>query len=1147
MKTTNVKTKLIVAVLILTVTISATAQITSFSYQGRLSENGVLANGFYDFTFAVYDNATNQLGNAIQINSVSVNSGLFAVSLDFGSGVFNGAPRWLLIGVRTNGSQSPHTFLSPMQKIESTPYAIYANSAENLAGNIADSKLSSNIPRLNEPINFQSEVTFGLTVGAPFYVSNSVRIPNLNADLIDGLDSTAFSRTSHVHSAEQITSGTLADARLSANVAFSDRNNAFSGNNTFPGMVIATNPMNIFYGSFTGNGYGITNLNANYLVGSIQSSNLAPNIARLNSAANFTGNVSFTPSNGAPFTVGSSIKITNLNADFLDGLDSSEFSKTNHLQPADTIIGTLPDQNLSTNVALLNRGQSFNGSNIFSGVVVATNSNNTFVGNGFGLQNINATNVVGVLSIMTIPTNVARLNTLANFSAPVVFNPSYGAPFSVSNSIKVMNLNADLLDGLDSAAFASAAHNHNAGDIASGTLLDSRLSSNVAMLSRNQQFTGNNLFSGTVTITNPLSVISGNGYGITNLQATNIIGILGLQNIPSGFARLSSNQTFTGIVGFTPTSGGAPFTVGNTNVVTNLNADLLDGLSATNFWKIGGNSGAGNPSILGNTDNFPLEFRVNNVRALRIEPKSLAPNIVGGNSANSSGSGEGMFIGGGYLNSVTGNYAVVSGGYNNVSTAAGAVVGGGDRNQATNMSATVPGGAFNIAGGIYSFAAGYSARALHSGTFVWSDSSSGSDFTSSAANQFLIRAAGGVGIGVTNPLAALHISGNVIAANIQASTLRLTNAPTAGGFLTCDVSGNAAWSASPWRSFSISGIPNIIGGHGSNFINSAVYGSVISGGGGSTESNTISVNYGTIGGGSANRVNGEYGVISGGKSNLLSALYGTISGGINNYTRDNGGAVGGGAYNNAVGYYTTVSGGYNNSASNNYAVVSGGAGNQSLAAYSFIAGGYGNKAYGSYSAISGGYNNQSSNSYTSVGGGYYNQATNTYATVPGGRENTAGGSYSFAAGYRAQAIHSGSFVWSDSSSSSTFTSTSNNQFLIRAAGGVGIGLTNPASALHVNGIITATGFNGTGSLLSLGTTDNQPLELKVNRQRAIRIEPGNGDAINIIAGSKVNSVDSGIMGATIAGGGASNIYGYFSPNKIQADYSAIGGGANNLI
>src|SRR5262249_40794959 len=62
--------------------------------------------------------------------------------------------------------------------------------------------------------------------------------------------------------------------------------------------------------------------------------------------------------------------------------------------------------------------------------------------------------------------------------------------------------------------------------------------------------------------------------------------------------------------------------------------------------------------------------------------------------------------------------------------------------------------------------------------------------------------------------------------------------------------------------------------------------------------------------------------------------------------------------------------------------------------------------------------------------------------------NTAQGQWSFAAGYRAKANHNGTFVWADSTQAD-FASTGNDQFLIRATGGVGIGINNPAYQLDV--------------------------------------------------------------------------------------------------
>jgi hypothetical protein len=52
-----------------------------------------------------------------------------------------------------------------------------------------------------------------------------------------------------------------------------------------------------------------------------------------------------------------------------------------------------------------------------------------------------------------------------------------------------------------------------------------------------------------------------------------------------------------------------------------------------------------------------------------------------------------------------------------------------------------------------------------------------------------------------------------------------------------------------------------------------------------------------------------------------------------------------------------------------------------------------------------------------------------------GSFNTASGNNSFAAGYGAQALHQGAFVWGDSQNAA-FTSTRNDQFSIRATGGV---------------------------------------------------------------------------------------------------------------
>lgn len=117
-------------------------------------------------------------------------------------------------------------------------------------------------------------------------------------------------------------------------------------------------------------------------------------------------------------------------------------------------------------------------------------------------------------------------------------------------------------------------------------------------------------------------------------------------------------------------------------------------------------------------------------------------------------------IGGGFANEVfdlddaDGFGTVAGGAYNRAHRSFGSV-GGGYSNQAFGAASTVPGGYENVAGGAFSFAAGRGAVALHDHSFVWSDQSGGT-LSTSATNQFLIGARGGVGIN-TPPGYAFHL------------------------------------------------------------------------------------------------------------------------------------------------------------------------------------------------------------------------------------------------------------------------------------------------------------------------------------------------------------------------------------------------------
>jgi len=208
--------------------------------------------------------------------------------------------------------------------------------------------------------------------------------------------------------------------------------------------------------------------------------------------------------------------------------------------------------------------------------------------------------------------------------------------------------------------------------------------------------------------------------------------------------------------------------------------------------------------------------------------------------------------------------------------------------------------------------------------------------------------------------------------------------------------------------------PALIGGHAANEIQGDPVSPTISGGGRDTWPNVVSGDYGVIGGGAANQA---------GESRT------TVSGGFDN---------------RALAQITTIGGGQNNIASSQVAT---------------IAGGMGNTASGDYATI---------------GGGSDNEASGERSTVPGGRSNKASGDFSFAAGRRSSAEHDGTFVWSDDASFSTFASSAENQFLIRAEGGVGINTNEPQRALDVEGSIRASNQLSSGSTLfvgSLGSTN----------------------------------------------------------------------------
>lgn len=269
---------------------TAYAQGTAFTYQGALSDGGSPANGSYDLRFALYDALSGgaQQGDTLTNAATTVSNGLFTVTLDFGN-QFPGTNRWLELAVRTNGGGA-FSLLTPRQQLLPNPYAIYAGNAGSAAtaGSVPAASIGAGTANINisgnaatattatTAVNFSGSLAGDVT-GTQGATLASANFPRLNGtNVFTGTNRFAgvaivtnvnnqFSGNggglTNLNSTNLI--GTIADGRLSSNVALLNGTNVFTGTNRFAGRVIATNVNNQFTGTFTGDGAGMTNLNVN--------------------------------------------------------------------------------------------------------------------------------------------------------------------------------------------------------------------------------------------------------------------------------------------------------------------------------------------------------------------------------------------------------------------------------------------------------------------------------------------------------------------------------------------------------------------------------------------------------------------------------------------------------------------------------------------------------------------------------------------------------------------------------------------------------------------------------------------------------------------------------------------------------------------
>ena len=504
------------------------------------------------------------------------------------------------------------------------------------------------------------------------------------------------------------------------------------------------------------------------------------------------------------------------------------------------------------------------------GSILYEDSNTVTVADGLYATVIGDNTVSGTLAAALAATN-AHLEVVVNGVALAprerVLAVAYArVAAAVSPDGSGSGLDADLVDGLDSSAFATSGHDHDATYVNEGQALS--------------------VSAGMLVDGATLSEIADDDGAGSGLDADLLDGSSSAAFATSGHNHdatyVNENQT-NGVTTQMITDGTLLFVDVGQNGATNGQVMKWNGSAwaaaqdnagaGGSFWGLTGNAGlSAGTDYLGSSDSNIVEVRVDNQTVMRFEP-NLEPNIVGGHASNTiskaaygaviAGGGHNLFpnkihqdahhasiaggwghtigtnaqasaIGGGYNSSIgqdvdsgtiaggrqnqidgqadettigggadnfingpssphrstiaggarnvirgsdsfigggvgnraeTGSqFSVIGGGESNLiknlnsydvivggrfNTIGGnlsahdfSTIGGGAYNSASNDYATVPGGLSNTAVGALSFAAGNRAKALNQGTFVWGDST-GFDVSSTNNNSWTVRCIGG--------------------------------------------------------------------------------------------------------------------------------------------------------------------------------------------------------------------------------------------------------------------------------------------------------------------------------------------------------------------------------------------------------------------
>ncbi|MBI3406189.1 MAG: tail fiber domain-containing protein [Acidobacteria bacterium] len=706
--------------------------------------------------------------------------------------------------------------------------------------------------------------------------------------------------------------------------------------------------------TFTGNGAALTNVNALTLAGN------AASFFATTGANSFTGNQSVTGGVTATAFFGDGAALSNVNAVTLGGNAPGFFATTG----ANSFTG---DQSVTGNVtANLFTGSGAGLSSVNAATLggnaasfFATTGANSFTGNQSVTGSVTATSLLGD------GTGLSNVNAVTLGGNAPGFFATTGSNTFIGNQIVSGSILATAFAG-----DGSNLTNLDAANIANGTISDARLSSNVALRSGSNTFLGDQSIAGTIVAQDAIAITYAND-GTTGTSQNKLAKLNSSAQVV-----LADTSDAGGVIGVVTSGAG---TSGNASIsVAGAVSCSFDGpTTAGDYVQISSTiAGACHDSGPIYPSNGQVVGRAlsTNASAGSYQIGVIGPEVRGGSG------------GGGTITAVN--------------TGAGSGLQGG-----TNL------GVANLA--LIPCATG---QVLKYNSAAWVcdndiDTNSGGTVTSVTAGAGLIggtiSASGTLSLDTTFTDALyLPLSGGTLFGNLNGSSASFSGGLTLGGNLI----------SSGFRVVTTSATPNIIGGAATNSVTAGVIGGTVSGGGNPAvaASNTVTDDFGFVGGGQGNRAGDNSGTTS-------DRAYATVAGGNTN---------------TASGFGATVGGGVQNEASGLIATIAGGAANTATAPSS------------------------------AIGGGSLNLASGSLSTVPGGENNVAAGQWSFAAGRDAQALHDGAFVWGDSTGA-TVASGVANEFVVRASGGVRFrNAGGNILTMDGSGNVTANSFTGGGAGLT---------------------------------------------------------------------------------